>query len=111
MIFLKELNMCGIFVVSDQNAYPKLIKGLKNIEYRGYDSWGIAVLERATKDFSKTTHSLKQLEVFKKVGKIGEISDHEMNQHPESTLGIGHTRWATHGGVTQSNAHPHLSSD
>lgn len=86
--------MCGIFayVGKRNDAAEVVLEGLKLLEYRGYDSWGIAV----KKD--------KKIVVDKHVGKIGEA---KVNL-PPSSLGIGHTRWATHGGVTVANAHPHL---
>lgn len=86
--------MCGIFgYVGKQNKAADIVfEGLKLLEYRGYDSWGIAVKQG------------KKLVLEKHVGKIG---DAKVNL-PQSTLGIGHTRWATHGGVTEKNAHPHL---
>lgn len=86
--------MCGIFgyVGKNNNASQIILEGLKLLEYRGYDSWGIAV------------KSGKKLEIDKHTGKIGGA---KVNL-PKSNIGIGHTRWATHGGVTEKNAHPHL---
>lgn len=86
--------MCGIFgyVGNKNNVADMILEGLKLLEYRGYDSWGIAV---------KTG---KKISVDKHIGKIGGA---KVNL-PKSTIGIGHTRWATHGGVTVTNAHPHL---
>jgi glutamine---fructose-6-phosphate transaminase (isomerizing) len=86
--------MCGIFgyVGSEANAAAIVVRGLKKLEYRGYDSWGIAVARDGTVVLEKRT------------GKIGEAEP----DLPESTISLGHTRWATHGGVTTPNAHPHL---
>ncbi len=86
--------MCGIFgyVGHRRNAPQIIFEGLKVLEYRGYDSWGIAVKVGET------------ISIEKHVGKIGETKI----SLPESSIGIGHTRWATHGGVTIQNAHPHL---
>lgn len=89
--------MCGIFaVINDKtNQAPQtVLEGLKKLEYRGYDSWGIAV---------KPENSLN-LEIEKHIGKIGEAKTSLSN----GKIAIGHTRWATHGGVFDKNAHPHL---
>lgn len=90
--------MCGIAgYIGNENAVPILIKGLKRLEYRGYDSAGIAVV---------TTSG--ELAVRKTKGKIAELEKLlRENPLPESTIGIAHTRWATHGAPTKENAHPH----
>jgi len=89
--------MCGIVgYIGTRDAYPVLIKGLKRLEYRGYDSCGIAVRG-------------SNIRVFKDAYRVCAMK----NELPpiKGTIGIGHTRWATHGGVTKENAHPHISSD
>jgi glucosamine--fructose-6-phosphate aminotransferase (isomerizing) len=91
--------MCGIVgYAGGREAVPLLLAGLRKLEYRGYDSAGVAVLTRDG-----------HLRLAKKAGKIGNL-DAEVKAHPlgESTCGVGHTRWATHGAPTDDNAHPHL---
>jgi glucosamine--fructose-6-phosphate aminotransferase (isomerizing) len=88
--------MCGIVgYVGDQQAAPILVAGLKRLEYRGYDSAGIAVLNEGTLSVVRATGKLKNLE-----GKL-------QNEVPAGRVGIGHTRWATHGRPSDDNAHPH----
>ncbi len=90
--------MCGIVgYVGFRQAYPIIIKGLKRLEYRGYDSAGIALLNGG-------------LNVYKKKGKVSELEDSLTETDLQSTIGIGHTRWATHGEPNDANAHPHYSA-
>ena len=90
--------MCGIVAyVGHRKAYPIILKGLKRLEYRGYDSAGVALLENG-------------LKVYKKKGKVAELEGLLKEEDFESTIGIGHTRWATHGEPNDVNAHPHYSS-
>ena len=91
--------MCGIVAyVGHREACPIIIKGLKRLEYRGYDSAGIALMTG-------------ELSVYKKKGKVSELEAFIKNLPINSTIGIGHTRWATHGEPNDVNAHPHYSSN
>ena len=90
--------MCGIVgYLGPQQAYPILIDGLKRLEYRGYDSAGVATLE-----------SNGVLRIEKKQGKVANLEQHIGDNLPQGTIGIGHTRWATHGPPNDINAHPHV---
>ncbi len=92
--------MCGIIgYVGRQKAAPFLIEGLKRLEYRGYDSAGLTVLQNG------------QFETVKKAGRVENMAKLAARKSLTGTIGISHTRWATHGGVTDANAHPHVSSD
>ena len=88
--------MCGIIgYVGREQAAPLLFSGLKRLEYRGYDSAGIAVLENG------------KMTLFRREGKVGAL-EKEVPQTLTARIGIGHTRWATHGVPNEENAHPHL---
>lgn len=90
--------MCGIVgYIGSRDAYPILIKGLHRLEYRGYDSAGIALIDN------------NQLKVYKTKGKVDELEQFAKQKDIAGTVGIAHTRWATHGEPTQNNAHPHYS--
>ncbi|HOG58360.1 MAG TPA: glutamine--fructose-6-phosphate transaminase (isomerizing) [Anaerolineaceae bacterium] len=92
--------MCGIVAyIGEQNATPIIVNGLKKLEYRGYDSAGVAVLQD------------NRIEVRRDAGKIARLEALIAAQPVQGMVGIGHTRWATHGAPNQQNAHPHLSSN
>ena len=93
--------MCGIVgYIGDKKAYPVLIKGLSRLEYRGYDSAGIALMSNE-----------EDLRVYKRQGKVQDLVDFVDGMDIEGNVGIGHTRWATHGLPNDVNAHPHFSGD
>jgi glucosamine--fructose-6-phosphate aminotransferase (isomerizing) len=91
--------MCGIVAyIGSQKAYPIILKGLKRLEYRGYDSAGIALYDDA-------------VQCFKRKGRVAELAAWDEKIIETSTVGIGHTRWATHGEPSDANAHPHTSNN
>lgn len=91
--------MCGIVAyLGKKEAYPILLKGLKRLEYRGYDSAGIALIN-------------DDLLVYKKQGKVSNLEEYAKGKPTNAFIGIGHTRWATHGAPNDLNAHPHASGD
>jgi glucosamine--fructose-6-phosphate aminotransferase (isomerizing) len=91
--------MCGIVgYIGPREAYPVVIKGLKRLEYRGYDSAGIALINDGMK-------------LYKKKGKVADLEEETLGKDVSGHIGIGHTRWATHGEPSDRNAHPHLSND
>ncbi|KPL10116.1 MAG: glutamine amidotransferase [Bacteroides sp. SM23_62] len=91
--------MCGIVgYIGDKNVYPILINGLKRLEYRGYDSAGISLLK-------------DEIKVFKKQGKVADLEQYVSDKDVVGNIGIGHTRWATHGEPNDTNAHPHTSAN
>ncbi len=91
--------MCGIVAyIGNKEAYPILIKGLHRLEYRGYDSAGVSLINKAG-----------HLNVYKKKGKVSELEVHAREHDRSGTIGMGHTRWATHGEPNDINSHPHYS--
>jgi glucosamine--fructose-6-phosphate aminotransferase (isomerizing) len=91
--------MCGIVAyIGPREAYPVIMKGLKRLEYRGYDSAGVALLG-------------SELRVYKKQGRVAALEESIIGQPLHANAGIGHTRWATHGEPSDRNAHPHLSAN
>ena len=92
--------MCGIVgIVSKTNISDRLFRCIKNLEYRGYDSCGIAML------------SDQEIEIRKNIGSVDDVNAAEHLTEPSGHAGLAHTRWATHGGVTKTNSHPHFSGD
>ena len=91
--------MCGIVgYIGTKDAYPILIKGLKRLEYRGYDSAGVALI-----------NDNGSLNVYKAQGKVADLENFCSDKDVSGTIGLAHTRWATHGEPSQRNAHPHFS--
>ena len=91
--------MCGIVgYLGNKEAYPILIKGLRRLEYRGYDSAGVAII-----------NDDNQLNVYKTIGKVSDLEDFCKDKNISGHVGIAHTRWATHGVPSSKNAHPHFS--
>ena len=91
--------MCGIVgYIGKKEAYPILIKGLHRLEYRGYDSAGVALI-----------NAKGELSVYKSKGKVSDLEQFVASKDVSGTIGIAHTRWATHGEPNNENAHPHYS--
>ena len=93
--------MCGIVgYIGHRQAWTVVLKGLKRLEYRGYDSAGIALINEAG-----------DLNIYKKAGKVVELEKYSTDKDKSGTIGMGHTRWATHGEPSDRNSHPHTSNN
>jgi glutamine---fructose-6-phosphate transaminase (isomerizing) len=91
--------MCGIVgYIGNKEAFPVLTDGLKKLEYRGYDSAGVALVNGS-------------VNIYKKLGKVSDLESYAAGKNTTGNVGIGHTRWATHGEPSDMNAHPHQSQD
>ena len=91
--------MCGIVgYIGDRKAFPILVNGLKRLEYRGYDSSGVALAQNG------------EIAVYKKQGMVVAMEEHALANDTSGSTGIAHTRWATHGQPSDENAHPHISN-
>jgi glutamine---fructose-6-phosphate transaminase (isomerizing) len=99
--------MCGIVgAIANRDVVPVLIEGLKRLEYRGYDSAGLAVVDGDSGNNDSAGHNVRRV---RRTGRVAEMEAAAKSEQFTARLGIGHTRWATHGGVTEANAHPHVS--
>ncbi|HET8829319.1 MAG TPA: glutamine--fructose-6-phosphate aminotransferase, partial [Pelobium sp.] len=93
--------MCGIVgYIGFREAYPIVIKGLQRLEYRGYDSAGVALLDDSS-----------NVNIYKKAGKVADLENFVEGKNHTGSIGMGHTRWATHGAPNDKNSHPHQSGD
>ena len=93
--------MCGIVgYIGKKDAYPIVIKGLHRLEYRGYDSAGIALI-----------NNVGSVNIYKKAGKVKDLEESAQHGDLSGSIGMGHTRWATHGAPNDVNSHPHQSGD